>query len=151
MKKIIFILMLSLSAMFAFAQSAETKPSTSVGEFQIEMKKFFINISIENQSIMKDLVLKPNEGYKNMYLSGNWGTIEKKISFSNDVKAQTVQFLFVVRVVKIGNAYKIYKENQDSEDFGELLKSNLFSDVKSKKILCQAEFKNSFGKLLNKI
>ncbi|HPT08344.1 MAG TPA: hypothetical protein PLE28_01455 [bacterium] len=131
--------------MFAFAQNAETKPSKSLGDFQIEIKKFYLNVSIENQSIVKDLILRPNDDYKDMYLSGNWGTIKDKISFYNDIKTQTVAFVFVARVVNIGGVYKLYEEGKD---VGALLKSDLFSDVKTKKILCQAEFKNSAGQTI---
>ena len=145
MKKLLAIILLSLSAMFAFAQNAETKPSKSLGDFQIEIKKFYLNVSIENQSIVKDLILRPNDDYKDMYLSGNWGTIKDKISFYNDIKTQTVAFVFVARVVNIGGVYKLYEEGKD---VGALLKSDLFSDVKTKKILCQAEFKNSAGQTI---
>ena len=40
---------------------------------------------------------------------------------------------------------KLYEEGKD---VGALLKSDLFSDVKTKKILCQAEFKNSAGQTI---
>lgn len=151
MKKILFLLLLlSLSAVTVFAQKAETKPSKSAGDFQVGMNKFLINIEIENKTILENITIKPNDDYSSMYLSGNWGTVDKKVVFTKDIKKQTVPFAFVVRVIQVGEAYKIFKENENQEDLQPLLEANLFSDVKSKKILCQVEFVGSNNELIKK-
>ena len=158
MKKIFFlILVLSLSAN-AFAQknllsgrnNIQTAPSSSISEFQIETKPFALNITIENSSILEDLVLKPSDNYQQMYLNGNWGTISKKVSFNKDIKKQTVQFLVAYRVVQIGEFYKLYEEGVSCEKLKDFRNEKIFEDVKTKKISVQAQFRTSLGEIIKK-
>ena len=158
MKKIFFlILVLSLSAI-AFAQTnplsgknnIQTAPSSSIAEFQIETKQFALNITIENASILEDLVLKPSDNYQQMYLNGNWGTIAKKISFNKDIKKQTVQFIVAYRVVKIGDFYKLYEEGVSCDKLKEFRNEKIFEDVKTKKVSVQAQFRTSSGEIIKK-
>lgn len=158
MKKIFFfILVLSLSAN-AFAQKNQlsgknnisTASSSSIAEFQIETKQFALNITIENTSILEDLVLKPSDNYQQMYLNGNWGTIAKKISFNKDIKKQTVQFIVAYRVIKIGDFYKIYEEGVSCDKLKDFRNEKIFEDVKTKKLSAQAQFKTSSGEIIKK-
>lgn len=158
MKKIFFlILVLSLSAN-AFAQKNQlsgknnisTASSSSIAEFQIKTKQFALNITIENASILEDLVLKPSDNYQQMYLNGNWGTIAKKISFNKDIKKQTVQFIVAYRVVKIGDFYKIYEEGVSCDKLKDFRNEKIFEDVKTKKISVQAQFRTSLGEIIKK-
>ncbi len=159
MKKIfLFIIcVLSLSAI-AFAQTNSlsgkniilTAPSSSIAEFQIETKQFVLNITLENTSILEDLVLKPSDNYQQMYLNGNWGTISKKVSFNKDIKKQTVQFLVAYRVVQIGEFYKLYEEGVSCEKLKDFRNEKIFEDVKTKKISVQAQFRTSLGEIIKK-
>lgn len=157
MKKIFFILILSLSVI-TFAQTAQlngktniqSEPSSSVSAYQVETKKYSLNITIENSSIVKGLVLKPNENYLSMYLNGNWGTIDKKVSFNEDVNLQTVPFIFARRVVKMGDFYKLYQEGVPCDEFVAFMESKIFEDVKTIKLSCTAEFIGSDGKKIKK-
>jgi len=157
MKKFFFlILVLGLSAN-AFAQinlngknNVQTEPSSSISQYQIETKRYSLNIEIENGSIIEDLVLKSNDNFSKMYLNGNWGTIDKKIKFSKDIKSNTVSFIVAYRVIKVGNLYKLYEDGKPCDNMKEFISANVFEDIFTKKILVQAEFKGSLGEIVKK-
>lgn len=166
MKKIFLFAILvamSLSATVAFAQevsslpktkkrSIQTTSSTSVGDLQIETKTFLLNVKINNETtaLPNGFILKPNQNHSRMYLNGNWGTIDKKVEFSPDVKSNTVGFIVAYRVVKVGDLYKIYKEGVPCSEMDEFIGKNIFDDVLTKKLLVTAEFINSFGEKIKK-
>ena len=165
MKKIFvfaILVAMSLSATVAFAQevsspktkkrSIQTTSSTSVGEIRIETKTFLLNVKINNETtaLPNGFILKPNQNHSRMYLNGNWGTIDKKVEFSPDVKSNTVGFIVAYRVVKVGDLYKIYKEGVPCSEMDEFIGKNIFDDVLTKKLLVTAEFINSFGQKVRK-
>lgn len=158
MKKIFFLISVLSLSVATFAQTnplsgknnIQTAPSSSIAEFQIETKQFALNITIENASILEDLVLKPSDNYQQMYLNGNWGTIAKKISFNKDIKKQTVQFIVAYRVVKIGDFYKLYEEGVSCDKLKEFRNEKIFEDVKTKKLSAQVQFKTSSGEIIKK-
>lgn len=152
---------MSLSATVAFAQEVSSLPktkkiqttsSTSVGDGLIETKTFLLNVKINNETTVlpNGFILKPNQNHSRMYLNGNWGTIDKKVEFSPDVKSNTVGFIVAYRVVKVGDLYKIYKEGVPCSEMDEFIGKNIFDDVLTKKLLVTAEFINSFGEKIKK-
>ncbi len=158
MKKIFFLITVMSLSVITFAQTnplsgknnVQTEESSSISQSQIETKRYSLNIEIENGSIIEDLVLKPNENFSKMYLNGNWGTIDKKVKFEKDVKKNTVSFIVVYRVIKVGDFYKLYEDGKPCENMKEFISANVFNDIFTKKILVQAEFQNSFGDLIKK-
>lgn len=165
MKKTILIAVLaamSLSATVAFAQEVQTKKnknniiqteaSSSIGDLQVETKKFLLNIKISDGTTVLSggFTLKPNENYSRMYLNGNWGTLDKKVQFSPDIKSNIVQFVVAYRVVKVGDVYKLYEEGVPCSNMKEFIGKNIFEDVIARKILATAEFVNSFGEKVKK-
>lgn len=139
MKKFTALLFFVALAFFANAQSEASEPG-SIANYQPSIKKFYENIEVKNTSIVKDLVITPHPDYEKMYLSGNWGTIARKATFSGVVESNTIQFFFVNRVVKVGDAWKIYEEGAE---IGDLLNMTL-EDIMSKKVLVIAEFIDPF-------
>lgn len=158
MKKIFFLIVVMSLSVITFAQTnplagknnVQTEESSSISQSQVETKRYSLNIEIENGSIIEDLVLKPNENFSKMYLNGNWGTIDKKVKFEKDIKKNTVSFIVVYRVIKVGDFYKLYEDGKPCENMKEFISANVFSDIFTKKILVQAEFQNSFGELIKK-
>ena len=158
MKKIFFLIVVMSLSVITFAQTnplagknnVQTEESSSISQSQVETKRYSLNIEIENGSIIEDLVLKPNKNFSKMYLNGNWGTIDKKVKFEKDIKKNTVSFIVVYRVIKVGDFYKLYEDGKPCENMKEFISANVFSDIFTKKILVQAEFQNSFGELIKK-
>lgn len=160
MKKIfLFIICVLGLSVITFAQinlngknNVQTEPSSSISQSQVETKRYSLNIEIENGSIIEDLVLRSNDNFSKMYLSGNWGTIDenKKVTFSKDIKSNTVAFIVAYRVIKVGDLYKLYEDGKPCENMKEFISADVFKDVFTKKILVQAEFRNSFGELIKK-
>jgi hypothetical protein len=143
MKKLV-VLFFVVVPLFVVAQ--EVSPSRSLGDLPVEMKAFMGNISIENKTLITDLVLRESPLYQANYLSGNFGTIRNRIEFSNIVNKSTAQFTFVSRVVKVGDVYQLATAPVTSCSSADsaLINTSIMKDVKAKKLLVQAEFTNPF-------
>ena len=145
MKKLFFVIF--LVPLFLTAQ--EITPSSSMGELPIEIKVFMANVEIENQSIVKDLVLKASPLYQENYLSGNFGTIRNKAEFSLNISKVTSQFIFASRAIKIGDAYKLVTGGGGLDA---IVETPIMDDVKTRKIMVQAEFTDpSTGQRVRKL
>ncbi len=134
MKKSLFLLAVFLPFM-ALGQ-IETSPSSSLGEYTIGIKKFLANVEITNSAMVENLILRPDPRSAEMYLAGNFGSIEEQIQFSRAVKSSTAKFTYVNRVMELGTGWKLITDTGDVD----MVKANIFKDLMSKKILVIAEF-----------
>lgn len=157
MKKIFFLIIMMSLSVITFAQNPlaglnniQTEQSSSISKSQVETKKYLLNITIENSSIIEGLILKPNDTYQKMYLNGNWGSIDKRIKFEKDIKSQTVSFVCAYRVIQVGDVFKLYQEGVPCDKMKNFVEADIFKDIFTKKILVKAEFQNSFGELVKK-
>lgn len=158
MKRIfLFIVCVLGLSVITFAQinpaglnNIQIEQSSSISKSQVETKKYLLNITIENSSIIEGLILKPNNAYQKMYLNGNWGSIDKRIKFEKDIKSQTVSFVCAYRVIQVGDVFKLYQEGVPCDKMKNFVEADIFKDIFTKKILVKAEFQNSFGELVKK-
>jgi len=133
MKKLIILLLLSLPFMVL---GQEIKPSKSFGEGVINMEKFLANVQVKNSSSVEILSLRPDTRNTQMYLSGNFGTLDEgeRPTFTSSVVSNTIKFIYVNRVMSINGVLRVVDED------GDIIKSSLLEDLMAKKILAIAEF-----------
>ncbi len=105
MKKLAVIMLLALVPFSGLLAQIEKRSSKSFADYPVQVKAFEGHILVKNETILKDFVLTPDPGYKNVFLSGNWATTTRKIEFTENSNSSIAPFFFAIRTTTLDQAF----------------------------------------------